>query len=196
MLLPSRFERTQTTRPRATGHRRTPGSGSTALAASAFTQAAMGIEFTLSGMNKVADPRYVANFDAFVRSNPGSRSGVLAPLVHLIVLPHLSLFATVILGSELAIGMTLLLGAVEVARRRFSGRLGAEHNYEAVVALLAALAALGGAALTLSIFMLMGGVFPTVMPDRAFTTAIPVELLLVPIGLSLAWMEFGRWRVL
>jgi hypothetical protein len=37
---------------------------------------------------------------------------------------------------------------------------------------------------------------PTVMPGRAFTSAIPVELLIVPLGLSVAWLEFGRFAVL
>jgi hypothetical protein len=34
------------------------------------------------------------------------------------------------------------------------------------------------------------------MPGRALTTAIPVELLLVPLGIAVAWMEAGRFRVL
>jgi hypothetical protein len=34
------------------------------------------------------------------------------------------------------------------------------------------------------------------MPGRAFTTAIPVELLLVPLGIAVAWMEAGRFLVL
>ena len=29
-----------------------------------------------------------------------------------------------------------------------------------------------------------------------FTTAIPVELLIVPLGLSVGWLEFGRFLVL
>jgi len=57
-------------------------------------------------------------------------------------------------------------------------------------------AGLASAALAFSIFVLMGGVLPTVMPGRAFTTAIPVELLIVPLGLSVAWVEFGRFLVL
>jgi hypothetical protein len=37
---------------------------------------------------------------------------------------------------------------------------------------------------------------PTITPGRALTTAIPVELLLVPLGIAVAWMEAGRFRVL
>ena len=173
-----------------------PRSGNAALAASAVVQAALGIEFALSGLNKVADPNYVANFSSFVQANPGSSSGPLSLLVQGVVLPNADLFATLLKITELAIGPILLVGALEIGRRRLSGRLGASHGYEAGVALVAALAGLTTAGLTFSIFVLNGGVLPTIMPGRAFTTAIPVELLIVPLGLSVAWLEFGRFLVL
>jgi len=176
--------------------RRLPASGNTALAASAVVQAALGIEFALSGLNKFADPDYVANFTSFVRANPGSSSGPLAVLVQGLVLPNAAFFASVLKLTELALGPILLIGALEIGRRRLSGRWGAAHGYEAGLALVAAVAGLVAAGLAFSIFVLMGGVLPTVMPGRAFTTAIPVELLIVPLGLSVAWLEFGRVRVL
>ena len=43
---------------------------------------------------------------------------------------------------------------------------------------------------------MMGEQLPTITPGRALTTAIPVELLLVPLGVAVAWMEAGRFRVL
>jgi hypothetical protein len=64
------------------------------------------------------------------------------------------------------------------------------------VALVAALAGLAVAALSLSIAILMGEQLPTIMSGRAFTTAVPVELLLVPLGIAVAWMEAGRFLVL
>ena len=176
--------------------KRLPASGNTALAASALIQAALGIEFTLAGLDKVADPMFVANFDAFVRANAGASTGILAPIVQGLVLPHVAIAATLIKFAELLIGPTLLIGAAEVARRRFSGRLGVQHGYEPGVALIASLAGLGAASLTLSIFLLEGGVVPTIMPGRAFDTAIPVELLIVPFGIAIAWLEFGRFLVL
>jgi len=54
--------------------RRLPASGNTALAASALIQAALGIEFLLSGLNKFADPNFVRNFTAFVDASPGTKS--------------------------------------------------------------------------------------------------------------------------
>jgi hypothetical protein len=173
-----------------------PASGNAALVSSAIVQAALGIEFTLSGLNKAADPAYVANFTSFVQANPGSTSGPLSPIVGDLVLPNAAVFSALLEATELVLGVVLLIGAVEIGRRRFSGRIGARHGYEAALALVAALAGLTAAGLAFSIFVLMGGVLPTVMPGRAFTTAIPVELLIVPLGLSVAWVEFGRFLVL
>jgi hypothetical protein len=176
--------------------KRLPASGNTALASSAVVQAALGVEFVLSGLNKFADPNYVANFSSFVSANPGASSGPVSVLVQAVVLPNADAFATLLKVSELVLGSLLLIGAVEIGRRRLSGRLGAAHGYEAAVALVAALAGITAAGLAFSIFVLMGGVLPTVMPGRAFTTAIPVELLIVPLGVSVAWLEFGRFVVL
>ena len=184
-------------RPAPTGRvHRLPASGNTALAASALIQAALGIEFFLSGLNKLADPNFVRNFTLFVNGSPGTRDGVMAPLIHALVLPNIAFFATLTKYIEVGLGIVLLLGAVEVGRRRFSGALGREHGYEAPVALVAALAGLAAAGLSLTIALLMGEQLPTIQPGRALTTAIPVELLLVPLGIAVAWMEAGRFRVL
>lgn len=173
-----------------------PASGNVALAASAVVQASLGIEFTLAALNKLADPNYVANFSSFVSASPGSSGGLLALLVQAVVLPNAVVVATLIKVSELILGPVLLIGALEIWRRRLHGRLGAAHGYEAGVAFVAALAGIAAAALSFSIFLLTDGTLPTVMPGRAFTSAIPVELLIVPLGLSVAWLEFGRFAVL
>ena len=176
--------------------RRLPASGNTALAASALIQTALGVEFILSGLNKFADRRYVADLDQFVRSNPGATSGILSGLTKGLILPNIAVFATLLRFSELVFGIVLLLGALEVGRRRFAGRIGREHGYEAPAALVSALAGLAVAGLALSIAILMGEQLPSIMPGRAFTTAIPVELLIVPLGVAVAWMEAGRFLVL
>src|ERR1700682_3312246 len=173
-----------------------PASGNTALAASALIQAALGIEFTLSGLNKRANPNFVRNFKAFVDASPGTQNGLLAGLIHTLVQPNIAFFAGLTQYTDLALGIGLLLGALEGGRRRLSGRLGIEHGYEAPVALVAALAGLAAAGLSLSIALLMGESLPTITPGRALTAAIPVELLLVPLGIAVAWMEAGRFRVL
>ena len=178
------------------GPRRLPASGNTALAASALIQTALGIEFILSGLNKFADPHFVQNFNQFVSSNPGTQTGILSGLVKGLVLPNVAFFASLLQFMELSLGIVLLLGAIEVGRRRLAGRVGREFGYEAPVALVSALAGLAVAGLSLSIAVLMGEQLPTIMPGRAFTTAIPVELLIVPLGVAVAWMETGRFLVL
>ena len=176
--------------------RRLPVSGNTALAASALIQAALGLEFFLSGLNKFADATFVRNFTLFVDASPGTHTGLLAPLIRSLVLPNIAFFAQLTKYTELGLGIVLLLGALEVGRRRLSGRVGTEHGYEAPVALIAAFAGLAAAGLSLSIALLMGEQLPTITPGRALTTAIPVELLLVPLGIAVAWMEAGRFRAL
>ena len=119
-----------------------PASGAAALASSAVVQAALGIEFALSGLNKFADPDYLANFTSFVRANPGASSGPLSLLVQNLILPNAAIFATLLRATEVTLGPILLIGAVEIGRRRLSGRIGATHGYEAALALLAANAAM------------------------------------------------------
>src|SRR2546427_10693438 len=131
--------------------RRIPASGNAALVASALIQAALGIEFFLSGLNKFADPNFVRNFKLFVDASPGTHGGLLAPLIHSLVQPNIALFAGLTKYSELGLGIVLLLGALEVGRRRLSGRAGAEYGYEAPVALIAGFAGLAAAGLSLSI---------------------------------------------
>jgi hypothetical protein len=176
--------------------KRLPASGNAGLAASALIQAALGIEFFLSGLNKFADPNFVQNFSLFVNASPGTHTGLLAPLIHVLIQPNITLFAELTRYIELLLGGVLLVGALEVGRRRLSGSIAAAHRYEGAVALVAALAGIAAAGLSLTIALLMGEQLPTIMPGRALTTAIPVELLLVPLGIAVAWMETGRLLVL
>src|SRR2546425_1932474 len=148
------------------GARRLPASGNTALAASALIQTALGIEFILSGLNKFADPHYVQNFNQFVSSNPGTQSGILSGLVKGLVLPNVAFFATLLQFTELILGVVLLLGALEVGRRRFSGRFGREHGYEAPVALVSGLAGLAVAGPSLSTAGVLGGQPSAIMCRR------------------------------
>src|SRR5256884_8156516 len=107
--------RQSVTRPAQTARiRRLPASGNTALAASALIQAALGIEFLLSGLNKLADPNFVGNFEAFVDASPGTHTGLLAGLIHTLVQPNIGFFASLTKYAELGLGIVLLLGALEV----------------------------------------------------------------------------------
>ncbi len=179
-----------------TSGRRLPRSGSAALAAAALVQAVLGIEFVLTGLSKVADSGYVAHFGTFIAASPGSHRGLIAPLVQAVVMPHLAIAAELAKFGELAVGVVLLVAAAETARRRFSGRFGGQHRYEPAVALAGAGAGLGLAGISITIFLLQGGVLPAVNPAKAFASAIPVELMMVALGLAMAWLEFARFRAL
>jgi len=131
-----------------------------------------------------------------VQGMPGSNSGPLAAIIQTLVVPHLELAAQLAKFTELGAGAVLLVTAMEVARRRFSGPFGAEHAYEPLVALLSAAAALAVAGLSATIYLIQGGRLPTIDPSFGFSPPISVELLVVPLALGVAWLEFGRFRAL
>ena len=176
--------------------RSVPRSGSSALAAGAVVQAILGIEFVLGGLNKLADPQYVAHFRDFASSSAGLVGGPLAPLVRWLVLPNVTVMAQLARFIELIAGLVLVMVAAEVARRRFGGRLGARHGYEPAVALAGALAALVLGGLSLTIYLLQGGGLPRVNAGLAFGPPIAIELFNVPVALAVAWMELGRFVAL
>ena len=66
---------------------RLPLSGNAALAAGAPIQAALGIEFLFAGLSKLVDPDFAAQFKSFFESSPGSRDGILAPLMQSLIVP-------------------------------------------------------------------------------------------------------------
>jgi hypothetical protein len=192
----STMERVRPATIRVERVRRIPASGNAGLAASGLIQLALAIEFLLSGLNKFSDPNFTQNFTQFVAASQGTHTGLLAPVIQTFIQPNIAFFAVLTKFTELSLGIVLLIGAVEVGRRRLSGPIGDEHGYEAPLALMAGLAGLAAAGLSLTIALLMGEQLPTIEPGRALTTAIPVELLLVPLGIAVAWMEFGRFKVL
>jgi hypothetical protein len=176
--------------------RRLPLSGNAALSAGALIQVAVGLEFLLAGASKLLDPQFAEHFATFVAASPGSQVGFLSPVLQALVLPHAPLAARLTTVAEIGAGLVLLLSSLEVARRRFSGRLGAQHGYEPAVALLSAVAALTAAGLSAGIYLVEGGGLPTVSADNAFGSPIGIELLLVPLALGIAWLELGRFRAL
>jgi len=176
--------------------KRIPRSGNAALAAGALIQLVLGIEFLLSGLSKLVDPNYVKDFAVFLLSSPGAQRGPIAVPVRWLVSPHVTVAAPLALALELLAGLALLVAGVETARRRFSGKLGAQQGYEPYVALAGATAAALVSGLSLGIYLIKGGGLPVVNPTRAFASALQVELLLVPLGLAMAWLELGRFFAL
>jgi hypothetical protein len=175
---------------------RLPRSGNAALATGALIQAALGAEFVLAGLSKFADAEFTTQFKAFVEGSPGAKSGVLAPLIQTLVVPHIALAADLAKLTELSAGVFLLVSAAEVARRRLSGRLGTQHTYEPAVALLSAAAAIALGGLSLMIYLIEGGGLPKISAAFAFGSPIAIELMIVPLAFGIAWLEFGRFRAL
>jgi hypothetical protein len=175
---------------------RLPRSGNAALTAGALIQAALGIEFVLAGLSKLANPNFAAQFKTFVEASPGAKNGILAPPIQLLIVPNVALAANLATFTELGAGFVLLVAAIEVARRRFAGRLGSQHVYEPAVALLSSAAAIALGGLSLMIYLIEGGGLPKVNPASAFGSPIAIELLIVPLAFGIAWLEFGRFRAL
>jgi Ca2+/H+ antiporter len=173
-----------------------PRSGNAALAAGALVQAALGAVFLLAGLSKVVAPTYTQLFRDFVQGSAGATDGPLAPLIQALVVPNLDVMAELARFTELFAGAVLLVGSLEVARRRFAGPLGAQHGYEPLVALASAGAAFVLGGLSLGIYLLQGGRVPSVNPDLAFASPIAIELLMVPLAVGIAWLELGRFLAL
>jgi hypothetical protein len=171
---------------------RLPRSGNAALAAGALIQAALGAVFVVAGLSKAAAPDYIDQFKAFVEGSAGAPSF----LVHVLLMSDIQLAAQLARSTELIAGTVLMLGALEVARRRLSGPIGAQHGYEPLVALGSAAAAFVLGGMSLVIYVLQGGRLPSVNPDLAFVSPIAIELLLVPLALGVAWLELGRFLAL
>ncbi len=175
---------------------RLPRSGNAALAAGALIQAALGAVFVIAGLSKLVVANYTQQFGTFVQGSVGATSGPLSIVVHVLVVPNLDVVANLTRFTELVAGFVLVMGAFEVARRRLSDPFGAQRGYEPLVALVSAVAAFVLGGLSLSIYVLEGGGFPSISPDLAFVSPIAVELLIVPLAVGIGWLEFGRFVAL
>jgi hypothetical protein len=136
------------------------------------------------------DANLVVHFKNFVAAQPGSSSGPISPIVQLIVIPNAALAARAAAVIELSAGCILLVSAIHASRGH------GWHSYERALALAASAAALTVACLSLMIYLLQGGGLPAVNSTAAFESPIAIELFLVPVSLSVAWLEFSRWTTI
>ena len=172
----------------------TPTRPRAAVAAGALIQAMLGLQFLLGGMNKLLVRDYVAHFRDFVSSAPGAQHGVLSQIVQMAVLPHVGIMAQLARFTELSAGIVLLMTATELARRRFNMTLG--RPLDPAVALVTAAAATAVGGLSLTIYLLQGGVVPGVNPALAFGPPIAIELFNVPLAVGIGALEFNRFLAL
>jgi hypothetical protein len=175
---------------------RLPRSGNAALAAGALIQAALGAEFILAGLSKIVDANFVVQFKTYVENSPGSKSGIVAPIIQALVIPNIGVAANLAQFTEFGAGVVLLVAALEVARRRFAGSFGSQHTYEPIVALASSAAGVAVGGLSLMIYLIQGGGLPKISAASAFGSPIAIELLIVPLAFGIAWLEFGRFRAL
>jgi hypothetical protein len=175
---------------------RLPRSGNAALASGGLIQATIGLEFVLAGLNKAVNPEYLVQFRSFLGGSAGAANGPLAPALQTLVVPYPEAFGVLAMLSELFAGAILLVTALEVARRRLAGPIGAQHGYEPLAALVSAAAAFVLGAMSLSIHVLQDGRLPGINPGYALASPIALELLLVPLALGIAWLQFARFRAL
>jgi hypothetical protein len=159
-------------------------------------KALLGIEFILAGLSKVMDSNLVVQFKNFVAAQPGSSSGPLSWIVQSVVVPNAALAAWLAAITELSAGCILLLSALHASRRHFSGRTSGWRSYESALALVTSAAALAVGCLSLMIYLLQGGGLPSVSTTAAFESPIAIELFLVPVAVSAAWLEFSRFMAL
>jgi hypothetical protein len=168
-----------------------PRSADGAVAAAVLIQAMVGLEFLLGGLNKLFVADYHATFRDFVSSAPGAQRGVLAQLVHSLVLPHFAIMSELARLTELGAGAVLLVTAAESTRRWFNASPG--YRTERAIALLTAAAAATLGGLSLTIYLLQGGAVPAINPALAFGPPIAIELFNVPLALGIAALQFGRF---
>jgi hypothetical protein len=164
-----------------------------ALAGAVAIQAALGAEFLLGGLNKVALAGYVDRFREFVSVSPGAQHGVVSTIVHAAVLPEFAIMAQLARATELIAGLVLLIGAAELARQLISGR---RAGHEPLVALAGAAAGVTLAGLSMTIYVLLGGAIPGINPALAFAPPIAIELFNVPVGLAIALLQLSRFYAL
>ena len=88
---------------------RLPLSGNAALAAGALVQLALGTEFALAGLSKLLDPDFAIQLEQFVAGSPAAHSGILAPLLQDVVLPHASIAAIAAFPYGACMGLAIAI---------------------------------------------------------------------------------------
>ena len=155
------------------------------LGAAAIAQAILGLEFLLGGLNKYLDPSFADGFKNFVSASVGTQPSVLSPIVQTLVLPNAAVFAELARFTELAGGAVLLVATAGL-------RLDSRTRPGWVVALAGLVAAVSLGCLSLTIYVLKGGVFPGIDPRLALAPPLPVEVVNVLLAGAVAWLQGGR----
>lgn len=155
------------------------------IGAAAIAQAILGLEFLLGGLNKYLDTNFAGGFKSFIAASVGAQNSVLSPIVQTLILPNAALFAELARFTELAGGIVLLIATAGV-------RVDSRTRVGRVVALTGLVAAVSLGALSLTIYVLKGGLFPGVDTRLALAPPMQVEVVNVLLAGSVAWLQTGR----
>ncbi len=161
-----------------------------AVGAAAIAQAILGLEFLLGGLNKYLDTNFAGGFKSFVAASVGAQNSVLSPIVQTLILPKAALFAELARFTELAGGIVPLIATAAV-------RVDSRTRVGWVVALTGLVAAVFLGGLSLTIYVLKGGVFPGVDTRLALAPPMQVEVVNVLLAGAVPWLQAGRllgWR--
>jgi hypothetical protein len=156
-----------------------------AVGAAAIAQGILGLEFLLGGLNKYLDTNFAGGFKTFVVASVGAQNSVPSPIVQTLILPNAALFAELARFTELAGGIALLVATAGV-------RVDSHTRGGWVLALTGLVAAVALGGLSLTIYVLKGGVFPGVDTRLALAPPMQVEVVNVLLAGAVAWLQAGR----
>ena len=151
-----------------------------AAAGMAVVEAALGYEWLLSGLNKVLSPTFGTGLAHQLQSGlQGNPNTWYVALANAVVLPHASVFATLVEAGELLVGLGLFAGAALWA----SGRMTAGWARPLKPGVIAAL--LGGILMSVNYAVMSGETLPELNPGNAFNEGLSIDSLLAIIGIGL-----------
>jgi len=144
-----------------------------------IVQLILAYEWLVSGINKLVNPNFPVQLASTLRQGmDGNPYGWYGTFLRQVVLPHASTFGVLTELGEIAIGATLLTGAVLWIWR--------PHSSITVLASRAASLALAGAAfLSLNYFFQGGSPLPWVNAGNAFNEGIDIDILIPLLAVTL-----------
>ncbi|HWE61796.1 MAG TPA: hypothetical protein VHB98_08800 [Chloroflexota bacterium] len=147
----------------------------------ALVEAAIGYEWLLSGMNKVLSADFSSGLAHQLQTSlQGNPNIWYASLSTALVLPHASLFASLVEAGELLVAVGMFAGAALWV----SGRLAASRGARLLG--LGAIVALLGSILMSANYAVMGGdTLPGINAGNPFNEGLSIDSLLTIIGLGL-----------
>ncbi|HEX8917908.1 MAG TPA: hypothetical protein VF898_05370 [Chloroflexota bacterium] len=142
-------------------------------------QIVLAYEWLVSGLDKIGNTHFDNQLVSLLQqSTQGNRYGWYVSLVHQIVLPNHTLFALLDQGSEIAIGIALLLGGG-------LGLLRPQARITVDAALAASAALLGSTFLALNYFVQGNTLIPWINPANAFVPGVDINSFVAVISLVL-----------